>query len=85
MSILARIQAHGGDIVRDQWRFTLKPGRLTPAALTWLRSNMRWFMACCEVWPVYGDWAERAAICEFGGGMTRSDAEAAAYREFAQC
>lgn len=85
MSILARIQAQGGDIVRDEWRFTLKPGRLTPAALAWLRSNLRWFTACCEVWPFYGEWAERAAIIEHDGGLSRADAERSAYAEVGGC
>lgn len=85
MSILDRIRAQGGDIVRDEWRITLKPGRLTPSALAWLRSNLRWFMACCEVWPAYADWLERAAIREFEGGMSRADAERAAYAEVIRC
>ncbi len=85
MSILARIQAQGGDIVRDEWRFTLKPGRLTPEALAWLRVRLRWFIACCEVWPPYANWQERAAILEFDGGMSRADAERAAYADFIPC
>lgn len=85
MSILARIQAQGGDIVQDEWRFSLKPGRLTPEALTWLRARMRWFFACCEVWPAYAEWLERAAIREFEGGMSRADAERAAYGDIVGC
>lgn len=84
MSILARIQAQGGDIIRDEWRFTLKPGRLTPQALAWLRSHLRWFMACCEVWPAYAEWTERAAFREFCGREPRAEAERAAYAEIDQ-
>ena len=47
MSILARIKAQGGDIIRDEWRFRLKPGRLTPEAVAWLKVRLRWFTACC--------------------------------------
>lgn len=85
MSILDRIRAQGGDIIRDEWRFTLKRGRLSAEALTWMRSRMRWFAACCEVWPAYADWLERAAICEFDGGMSRAEAERAAYAEVSGC
>ena len=85
MSILDRIQAQGGDIIRDEWRFTLKPGRLKPEAVAWLKSGLRWFSACCEAWPDYAEWAERAAIREFDGGMSRSDAERAAYAEVSRC
>lgn len=85
MSILARIRAHGGDIVRDEWRFRLKPGRLTPEALAWLRLNLRWFLACCEVWPEYAEWTERASIRQFNGGMDRAEAERTAYGEVSAC
>lgn len=34
-----------------------------------------------EVWPEFDDFEERAAIREFEGGMSRADAEAAAYAE----
>lgn len=79
MSILSRIHANGGDIVRDEWRFSLKRGRLSTAALAWLR--LRWFEACCEAWPALGTWVERAAIREFDGGESRADAERNAYAE----
>ena len=85
MSILARIQARGGDIIRDEWRFRLKPGRLTPEAVAWLKVRPRWFSACCEVWPAYAEWLERSAIREFDGGMTRADADRAAYAEVSRC
>ena len=32
-----------------------------------------------EVWPAYHDWQERAAIMEHDGGLSREDAERAAY------
>lgn len=85
MSILDRIRAQGGDIIRDEWRFTVKRGRLSVEALAWLKVRMRWFAACCEVWPAYADWLERAAIREFEGGMSRADAERAAYAEVVGC
>ncbi len=83
MSILARIQAHGGQIVRVEWRFTLKPGRLSPAALAWLKKH--WRAACTEAWPVLDRWEERAAIREYMGGQSRAEAEAEAYAEIAGC
>lgn len=85
MSILARIQAQGGDIIRDEWRFRLRPGRLTPDAIAWLKGGMRWFAACCEVWPSYPEWTERSAVREFEGGMPRRDAEREAYGEVMGC
>lgn len=84
-SILERIQSNGGDIIRNEWRFSLKRGRLKPEALAWLKVNLRWFTACCEVWPDYADWTERAAIREFNGGQPRADAERDAYREVTGC
>lgn len=83
MSILARIRSNGGEVVREQWRFRLLPGRLTPDALVWLRE--RWATVCAEVWPPFGDWQERAAIREFDGGMDRPEAERAAYAEVGGC
>lgn len=83
MSILARIRAHGGDVIRTEWRFSLKRGRLTADALAWLRRH--WLDACAEAWPLFGAWSERAAIREFEGGEARTDAERAAYAEVAQC
>lgn len=83
MSILARIHANGGDIIRTEWRFALKRGRLSPEALAWLKG--RWFDACCEAWPMLGAWLERAAIREFDGGQSRAEAERAAYEEVSSC
>lgn len=79
MSILARIRAHGGEVIRDEWRFSLRKGRLTPAAIEWLRAH--WLDACGEAWPDFDRWQERAAIREFDGGQSRAEAEAAAYLE----
>lgn len=81
MSAFLRIRAHGGDVTRDGWRFTLRPGRLSPEAIRWVKANMQTIRR--EVWCYYDEWEERAAIREFDGGMTREDAEAAAYAEFA--
>lgn len=83
MSILARIRANGGDIIRNEWRFSLKRGRLTQEAIDWLRA--RWREACGEAWPPLDAWEERAAIREFDGGQQREEAERAAYAEVAQC
>jgi len=85
VSILARIHANGGDVIRREWRFTLKRGRLTTEAPDWLRAAGRWRMACREVWPILDLWEERAAIREFDGGMSRAEAEAAAYAEVGTC
>lgn len=82
-SILARIQANGGDVIRQEWRFTLRRGRLTAEAIAWVRA--RWVEVCREVWPAFNLWAERAAIMEFDGGMLRAEAEAAAYAEVSAC
>lgn len=83
MTILARVQAHGGDIIRDEWRFRLQRGRLSAAAIAWLRQH--WLQACEEVWPLYGFWIERAAIREFECGMVRHEAERAAYGDVLEC
>ena len=79
MSIIDRIRAHGGDVIRDEWRISLRKGRLTPDAVKWVAANRAALLQ--EIWPEYGAFEERAAIKEFGAGMNRADAEAAAYRE----
>lgn len=81
--ILARIQANGGDVVRQEWRFTLRRGRLTADAIAWVRA--RWIEVCREVWPAFDLWQERAAIMEFDGGMARAEAERRAYQEVCGC
>lgn len=82
-SILARIRANGGDVVRQEWRFALRRGRLIQEAVAWVRA--RWADVCREVWPPFDLWEERAAIMEFDGGLSRADAERAAYAEVAAC
>lgn len=85
MSILARIRANGGDVARHEWRFTLKRGRLTSDALTWLRAAGRWRQACAEAWPPFDLWEERAAIREHDGLQSRGEAERGAYAEVVGC
>lgn len=84
MSILARIRAKGGDVIRDEWRVRIRRGRLDDAALDWLRKPNVKDQLMSEVWPEYEFWAERAAIREFCGGQDRASAEAEAYREVMQ-
>lgn len=81
MSILDRIRANGGEVIRDGWRLRLRRGRLTDAALKWLREPKVKDQLMREVWPAYDDWQERAAIREFDGGQPREDAERDAYEE----
>ena len=83
MSILDRIRANGGEVVRDQWRVTLKRGRLSPEAVAWVGKNKAALMQ--EIWPEYDDFEERAAIKEFNGNQSRSEAERAAYAEIMGC
>jgi len=83
VSIVARIHANGGEVIRDEWRISLRKGRLTTDALEWVRSHKAELLR--EVWPEFDRWEERAAIMEFDGGMTREDAEAAAYRSIMEC
>jgi hypothetical protein len=81
VSILARIRAHGGEVIRDEWRLTLRRGRLSDDALAWLRDSRRKAALLREVWPEADAWGERAAIREFDGGQDRATAEREAYRE----
>ena len=83
MSILARIRAHGGEVVRNEWRITMRKGRLSAAALEWIAGRRTELMR--EVWPEFDDWNERAAIREYCGGMSRAEAEAAAYGDVTKC
>lgn len=83
MSIMERIRAHGAEVTRDEWRISLRKGRLTADALEWLRDHKTDLLR--EVWPDFDRWEERAAIMEFDGGMTREEAEAAAYRSIVEC
>jgi hypothetical protein len=77
--IIDRIRAHGGEVIRDGWRLSLRRGRLTDPAVAWLRDN--WTQVCAEVWAEFDAWSERAAIKEYCAGMERAEAEAQAYRE----
>lgn len=79
MSALARIRAHGGNVIRKGYRFSLRQGRLTPEAIAWVKANLDAVKR--EAWADYDLWEERAAIREFDGGMTREEAEAAAYED----
>lgn len=77
MSILDRIRAHGGEVIRDRWNIRLRAGRLDPKAVAWIGQHKPELMR--EIWPEFDDWEERAAIREFDGGLSRAEAEAAAY------
>ena len=83
MSILDRIRANGGDVIREEWRINLRRGRMDDAAVAWVGAHKADLMR--EVWPEYDDFEERAAIMEFEGGMARPEAEAAAYRRVMGC
>lgn len=83
MSIMERVRAYGAEVVRDEWRISLRKGRLTADALEWLRAHKSDLLR--EVWPDFDRWEERAAIMEFDGGMTRDEAEATAYRSIIEC
>ena len=79
MSIIDRIRANGGDVIRDGWTISLRKGRLTDDQVAWIARNKSALMQ--EVWTEFDSFEERAAIREFDGGMNRVDAEAAAYAE----
>lgn len=85
MSILDRIRAHGGDVIRDDWRMVLRPGNLGPDAMEWLKKPHVRLAVHREIWPEVDEWEERAAIREFEGGQDRATAEREAYREVAGC
>lgn len=78
MSILDRIRLHGGDVVWSKWAINLRRGKLSDDAVSWIKDHKDDLMH--EVWPEYDDWQERAAIMEYDAGMTREEAEEAAYR-----
>lgn len=79
MSILARIEAHGGKVTRDEWRLSIQRGRLSAEAVDWVKENRAALMR--EVWPEFDAWEERAAIREYDGGQPREEAERDAYQE----
>lgn len=83
MSLIDRIRAQGGEVIRDRWQITLRRGRLTDDAVAWIGQHRDTLMR--EAWPEYDDWQERAAIREFDGGQERAEAEEAAYREVMGC
>lgn len=83
MSILERIRAHGGEVIRDKWTISLRRGRMTAEALEWVQTHRSELMR--EIWPEFDDWEERAAIREFDGGQDRETAEKAAYQEVVSC
>lgn len=78
MSILAHIRAKGGDVVRVGYTFRLRPGRLDERAIAWIKDNIEAIKL--EVWHRYPEWQERAAIMEYDGGLSREDAERAAFQ-----
>lgn len=81
MSILDRIRANGGEVIRDKWRIILRRGRLSDDAVAWLKKPKIKEALLREVWPEVDDWHERAAIREFDGGQPRAEAERDAYQE----
>lgn len=78
MTPLAFIRSHGGDVVRKGHVFRLRPGRMDAATIARVQRHIEAIKS--EVWPGYEDWQERAAIMEFDGGLSREDAERAAYQ-----
>jgi hypothetical protein len=81
MSILDRVRANGGDVIRTEWRFEIRRGKLADAALEWLRRPEIKSRLLCEVWPEYDAWVERAAIRQYDGGQSQVEAESGAYEE----
>ena len=79
MSIIDRIRANGGEVIRDGWTISLRKGRLNDDQVAWIARNKSALMQ--EVWPEYDAFEERAAIREFCSGQARAEADAAAYRE----
>lgn len=79
MSILDRIRANGGEVIRDRYRISIRRGRLSDKALAWVSAHKDELIR--EIWPEYDDWLERAAIREFDGGQSRDTANDAAYDE----
>lgn len=77
--ILDRIRAHGGEVIRSRWNITLRRGRLKPEAVAWISERRDSLLR--EVWPEADLWDERAAIMEYDGGLSRDEAEAAAYAD----
>ena len=78
MTPLAFIRSHGGNVIREGYAFRLRPGRMSADAIARVKPHMEAIKAV--VWPAYPEWEERAAIMEFDGGLTREEAEHAAYQ-----
>jgi hypothetical protein len=81
--ILDRIRANGGEVIRDKWNIRIRPGRLTPEALAWLRTNADRIKE--EVWPEFHWWIRQVYHHQFVLGTSRDEAERAAYAEVAGC
>ena len=79
MSILNRIHAKGGEVIRDKWMIRIRRGRLDDTAMAWIKKNRVELML--EVWPEFDAFEERAAIREYVHGQDRAEAEREAYRE----
>ena len=79
MSILDRIRAQGGDVIREEWRLHLRRGRMSDAAVAWVSAHTHDLAQ--EVWPEFDEWVERASIKEFCAGKDRATAEREAYLE----
>ena len=77
MSILDRIRAKGGEVIRDKWTIRIRRGRLDDTAMAWVKETREALMH--EIWPEYDEWSERAAIREYCGEQDRDEAEAGAY------
>lgn len=78
-ALLDQIRARGGEVIRAGWTISLRPGRLSTEAIEWLRERKD--RLALEVWPEFDAFEERAAILQFDAGMSRDDAEVAAYAE----
>ncbi|MDH5798929.1 MAG: hypothetical protein OEZ19_10210 [Paracoccaceae bacterium] len=83
MPIIERIRAHGGEVIRDGYRLRMRKGSLTPEAIAWVREH--WREVCADVWPEFEEWEHDAAVREYVGGLSRDEAEAAAYRSVMGC
>ncbi|MEM8555704.1 MAG: hypothetical protein AAGF71_12875 [Pseudomonadota bacterium] len=81
MTPLQYLRRHGGRVSRHKWTFRLHPGRVSRKALARLQDPLVLHRLRTEVWPEYEDWLERAAIREFCGGQSRTDAERDAFTD----
>lgn len=81
--ILDRIRANSGEVIRDKWNMRLRRGRLSDAAMAWVKDNRTALML--EIWPAFDAFEERAAIREYDGGQSRAEAEQDAYAEVSGC